>query len=100
LEVDQELQAVPEGELHLELLISLSLALVAQRTDLLTPLASHPQYFESHLSDAPTRSFDLMHQVSRLRQGRKMSDNEVKVILGTLAEHSKTDEQIVAVSSQ
>lgn len=56
------------------------------------------QHFESYLSDAPTRSFDLMHQISRLRQGRKMSDTEVKLILGTLAEHSKTDEQVVAVS--
>ncbi|ORY92415.1 docking domain of Afi1 for Arf3 in vesicle trafficking-domain-containing protein [Leucosporidium creatinivorum] len=61
---------------------------------------SYKQYQKGYLSEAPTRSFDLMHQISRLRQGRKMSDAEVKLILGTLAEHSKTDEQIVAMLAQ
>lgn len=54
------------------------------------------QSFATRLRDSPIR-FDLVHQIARLRQGKKLSSAEAVLILRTIAS-IKSDEGIVAVS--
>lgn len=57
------------------------------------------QAFRERLANGPLAQVDLPHQLSRLRQTRRMPPAEVELILRTLATLVRTDEQVVAVRS-
>jgi hypothetical protein len=48
-------------------------------------------------SNRPVKGFDLHHQISRLRLGKKMSNDEVEAVLRTLRDTIRSDEQIIQV---
>ncbi|GAA5824786.1 hypothetical protein JCM10212_004929 [Sporobolomyces blumeae] len=54
------------------------------------------EHFKRSLEFAPLRDFDLVHQLSRLRQGRQLCPGEVQLIVQTLAQSVQSDEQVVA----
>ena len=45
----------------------------------------------------PVKGFDLQHQISRLRLGKKMANEEVEAVFRTLRDAVVTDEQIIQV---
>lgn len=55
------------------------------------------QTFQERVVNSPLAGIDLPHQLSRLRQARKMSPGEVELILRTLAHQVRSEEQVVAV---
>ncbi|GAA5910867.1 AFI1/MesA family protein [Sporobolomyces salmoneus] len=57
----------------------------------------YQQYFRNSLEFAPLREFDLYHQLSRLRQGRQLSPNEVTLIFQTIAQSLKGEREITAL---
>lgn len=44
-----------------------------------------------------TENFDILHQLARLRQSRKMSGGEAELLMQTIALQSRTDEGLLAV---
>jgi hypothetical protein len=44
------------------------------------------------------RGFDVLHQLIRLKHAKSMSDSEVSTIMRTLADNTKSYEQVVEVS--
>ncbi|GAA5868799.1 hypothetical protein JCM1840_005123 [Sporobolomyces johnsonii] len=57
----------------------------------------YQQTFRQALHDSPLQGFDLGHQLARLRQGRQLPSGEVELILRTLAQNARSDDQIVAL---
>ncbi|GAA5958013.1 hypothetical protein JCM21900_004745 [Sporobolomyces salmonicolor] len=57
----------------------------------------YQQTFRQALQDSPLQGFDLAHQLARLRQGRQLPSGEVELILRTLAQNARSDDQIVAL---
>lgn len=55
------------------------------------------QSFQVRMEESPLRGLDLQHQLTRLRQGRKMPAAEVQLIYRTLNDRVQTHEQVVAV---
>ena len=48
----------------------------------------------------PVKGLDLHHQISRLRLGKKMSNDEVEAVLRTLRDTIRSDEQIIQVGKR
>ncbi|GAA5830718.1 hypothetical protein JCM11251_001053 [Rhodosporidiobolus azoricus] len=58
------------------------------------------QSFRQSLLSSPLSSFDLTHQIARLRQSRQISQAEARLIFQTLAEQIRGDEAVVALLAQ
>lgn len=58
------------------------------------------QDFASHLEERAIQDIDISHQVSRLRNGRNMSDGEAELIIRSLWACVHTHEQVVEVRLQ
>ena len=56
------------------------------------------QDFTKLQASSAIKGFDVLHQLFRLRHARGMSDSEISTIMRTLADNSKSYEQVVEVS--
>ncbi|BGP15794.1 hypothetical protein JCM10213v2_003783 [Rhodosporidiobolus nylandii] len=53
--------------------------------------------FRQSQQHAPVQGFDLIHQISRLRQSKQLSQAEARLIYQTLATEIRSDEAVVAL---
>jgi hypothetical protein len=57
------------------------------------------QDFQHHAETKAIQGFDLLHQLSRMRHAKNVSDGEVDLIIRTLVDSVQTYEQVVEVIS-
>ena len=55
------------------------------------------QDFVKVQANSAIKGFDALHQLIRLRHAKTMPDSEISIIMRTLADNSKSYEQVVEV---